>query len=151
MEFRWYICLTLVVHFLFFCSIFDIYLTSPVITGLRANDPTAAGPAKRLVFISADGLRHSTFIERDSNEQLRAQYLLQRACNGGTYQISETQLPTESRPGHVAMFGGFGEDVSAVMAGWKDNPVPFDTVLNQSSHSWAWGRFGSIIYYTKLY
>jgi hypothetical protein len=38
------------------------------------------------------------------------------------------------------MFGGFGEDVSAVMTGWQNNPVPFDTVFNQSYHAWAWGR-----------
>ena len=140
MEFGSYIFFTLAVHLLFFCSIFDIFLTSPVITGLEAVQPSALPPARRVVVFSADGLRHSTFISEDQEEKVRANFLLDRACNGGRYAISVTQIPTESRPGHVAMFGGFGEDVSAVMEGWTDNPVPFDTVLNQSTHSWAWGR-----------
>ena len=128
------------VHLILFVSIFDIYFTSPVDSGMEPQYSPIKPPAKRLVLFVADGLRADTLFSLDQDGNSPAPYLRYKIVqNKGKWGISHTHVPTESRPGHVALIAGLYEDVSAVTHGWQDNPVPFDSVFNRSRHTWSWG------------
>jgi phosphatidylinositol glycan class N len=66
-----------------------------------------------LIVHAADGLRADKFFE----DATRAPFLHDIIRTRGAWGVSHTQVPTESRPGHVAMIGGFYEDVSSVTKG----------------------------------
>lgn len=125
-----------VAHIFFLLSIFQIYFQSPVIVGLNPQNDLLNPPARRVFLFVADGLRDESF-RRDHFQ--RTPFLRNIILNHGVYAISHTRVPTESRPGHVALLAGLYEDPSAVLKGWQDNPVEFDSVFNRSQVSYAWG------------
>ncbi|KAM0325545.1 hypothetical protein ACHAQA_007532 [Verticillium albo-atrum] len=148
-----FVAIAVVFHLVYIYSIFDIYFVSPVVSGMRligverASDVKA--PADRLVLFVGDGLRADKAFQSfpdpypKSDEDLTprplAPFLRSRVLEHGSFGVSHTRVPTESRPGHVALIAGLYEDVSAVATGWKLNPVNFDSVFNRSRHTWSWG------------
>ncbi|KAH7382469.1 Phosphatidylinositolglycan class N-domain-containing protein [Phaeosphaeria sp. MPI-PUGE-AT-0046c] len=150
-----FLLLAVVFHLVYIYSIFSIHFTSPIVHGMREHRvETAKAPAKRLVLYVGDGLRadkaFQSFPDPDPNPPTPlagnastprplAPYLRSKVLESGTFGVSHTRVPTESRPGHVALIAGLYEDVSAVTTGWKLNPVNFDSVFNRSHHTWSWG------------
>lgn len=90
----------------------------------------------RLVLFSADGLRAESFFDQDCD---RTPFLRNILIRKGMVGVSHTHVPTESRPGHVALIAGVYEDPSSIFKGWKENAVDFDSVFNRSSKTFAWG------------
>ncbi|KAI0387609.1 GPI ethanolamine phosphate transferase 1 [Hypomontagnella monticulosa] len=149
-----FLAIAMVFHLIYIYSIFDIYFVSPIVSGMqlfRLERPAGIkAPADRLVLFVGDGLRadkafqsHPDPFSDEVNEnevpKPLAPFLRSRVLEHGTFGVSHTRVPTESRPGHVALIAGLYEDVSAVATGWKLNPVNFDSVFNRSSHTWSWG------------
>ncbi|CAI7601560.1 hypothetical protein PCG10_008692 [Penicillium crustosum] len=149
-----FLALAVVFHLIYTYSIFDIYFVSPIVSGMRSygveRPSEAPAPAKRLVLFVADGLRAdkafqafpdpSPDADPKNNELIRlSPFIRSKVLSHGTFGVSHTRVPTESRPGHVALIAGLYEDVSSVTTGWKMNPVNFDSVFNQSRHTWSWG------------
>lgn len=125
------LALGIVFHLVYIGTVFDCYFTSPVVHGMRQHRLSQA-QAKRLVLIvgaspvnacfweevktaprapSGDGLRadfvfsaNATQIVPGAPERV-APYLRDIVENRGAYGVSHTRVPTESRPGHVAIIG----------------------------------------------
>ncbi|CAH8502081.1 unnamed protein product [Schistosoma guineensis] len=126
----------IVVNLVQFYSIFDIYYTSPLTNGMNVIPLNISAPTTHVIFMVSDGLRADKIFSQDMKY---TPFLRDILLHRGLWGVSHTRVPTESRPAHVAMLGGFNEDVASITKGWKMNPVEFDSVLNRSFLAWIWG------------
>ncbi|POM72399.1 GPI ethanolamine phosphate transferase [Phytophthora palmivora] len=151
--------LGVVFHALCIVSIFDIYFQSPVESSIHSSSYTSSPPAKRVIIFTLDGCRvdklfkvvaHYTDhydLQPDSNaadspfsSDTRVPFLGDVMRNRGSWGVSHNHAPTESRPCHVALTAGMYEDPHAVSKNWKQHPVPFDSVFNQSNNAFIFGN-----------
>lgn len=106
------------VHVIYLAAIFDVYFKSPIVQDLKPLPVTTNAPAKRLVLFIADGLRADKFFQTSRDfPKSRAPFLRSIIEKKGSWGVSHSRVPTETRPGHVAVIAGFFEDVSAVTKG----------------------------------
>ncbi|KRX90065.1 GPI ethanolamine phosphate transferase 1 [Trichinella pseudospiralis] len=115
------ILLGVFVHCILLYAALDIFYSSPVIHGMSPQGASSSPPARRLVFIVADGLRADTLFSKKLSGVL------------GVIHNAGCQL------NHALAMLLYCQDVNAVTRGWRENPVEFDSVLNQSRYTWAWG------------
>lgn len=103
-------------------TIFDAHfqprvLEVPVYDGVKPE-----AQAKRLILLVGDGLRKSLAYSGfdNDNEDVIMPYLNAiRKRNNAVCRTSVPDEPTESRPNHVAMLGGFPEELSNLFNGSK--------------------------------
>ncbi len=98
-------------------SVFDIHFRSPLVRDIPschapAYGPRGTAPARRIVFFMADGLRADAFFRIS---QTRLKFLHGVMTGKGAFGVLHARVPTESRPGMLALTAGIYEDPSAVM------------------------------------
>jgi len=120
--------LGVVFHLVYIGTVFDCYFTSPVVHGMQLFK-LPRPEAKRLVLIIGmyaveiaskcsddmsvigDGLRADFVFAANATEIIPqapervAPYLRTIVESRGAFGVSHTRVPTESRPGHVAIIG----------------------------------------------
>ncbi|XP_016949761.1 GPI ethanolamine phosphate transferase 1 [Drosophila biarmipes] len=141
----------LVVHILLMGSILSTYFQPTLLPNLvpqkTMRELGLEPPADRLVVFLTDGLRAATFLARNGSDvpDLREIYRKQ-----GRIGISRTCAPTMTRPGHIAIFGGFNEDPAAALVNFRFNPNNFDTVFNRSRNMMGWAHRYVVSYFKDL-
>ncbi|KAF8563668.1 hypothetical protein P879_11875 [Paragonimus westermani] len=107
-------CSIIGIYLTLFYSIFAVYYTSPLVRGSVPIPLNTTPFATHLVFMITDGMRADKLF---GSKMENAPFIKDLLLNHGVWGLSHTRVPTESRPGHIAMLGGFYEDVASVTKG----------------------------------
>ncbi|KRF99099.1 uncharacterized protein Dwil_GK17926 [Drosophila willistoni] len=142
---------TVLVQALLLCSIAMIYFQSTMVVNLEPqNTMRQLGirpPADRAVVFVTDGLRAKSFFRNNCSSVPDLQELF---LHQGIVGIAHCGVPTMSRPGHIAIFGGFMEDPSVALYYFHKNPNNFDTVFNRSRAAYSCGDSYITQYFENL-
>ncbi|XP_052267715.1 GPI ethanolamine phosphate transferase 1-like [Dreissena polymorpha] len=133
-----YISAGLLIHGLLMISIFDIYFVVPVLPVKESRSSPLPPPAKRVVFIVADGLRADKMLMLLPDGSTPAPFIRSICEETGSWGLSFAGIPSATRPGHVAMTAGFFEDPTSVGKDIGGGSIDFDTVFAETKYTWTW-------------
>ncbi|XP_044756997.1 GPI ethanolamine phosphate transferase 1-like [Coccinella septempunctata] len=139
-----YFLISCFVHLFLLKAVIDSYFRSIIELDLPLTNSTSKPAAKRVVLIVVDGLKASAVFERIDSYTPFLTYLRKNKASWG---VSRGKAPTESRVGHVAIVAGFREDPRAIVSNFRQYPVRYDSVMEQSNHAWVFAgsdRMGTI-------
>ncbi|XP_017009067.2 GPI ethanolamine phosphate transferase 1 [Drosophila takahashii] len=141
----------LVVHILLMGSILSTYFQPTLLPHLvpqkTMRELGFEPPADRLVVFLTDGLRAATFLANNGSDVPDLKDIFRQQ---GRIGISRSCAPTMTRPGHIAIFGGFNEDPAAALVNFRYNPSKFDTVFNRSRNTIGWAHRNIVGYFKDL-
>lgn len=136
------------VHLIAGLSVFAIFSGTHLTPSINGTQTHTGSLASRLVVFLSDGLRADYAF---STKPPLTPYLQGVAKKEGVCGISVAKAPTESRPCHLAIFGGFNEEMPALFEAFSNNPHPYDHLLSKAKYAWAIGYPSVVTLFASRY
>ncbi|WAR02493.1 PIGN-like protein [Mya arenaria] len=125
-------------HVAWMIAVFDIYFMTTILPLSAKHSSPIPPPAKRVVYIVADGLRADKMLMLQPDGSTPAPFIRSVCEEKGSWGVSWTGMPSATRPGHVAMTAGFFEDPTSVAKDISGGAIDFDTVFAETRYTWTW-------------
>ncbi|XP_052802764.1 GPI ethanolamine phosphate transferase 1-like [Mya arenaria] len=125
-------------HVAWMIAVFDIYFMTTILPLSTKHNSPIPPPAKRVVYIVADGLRADKMLMLQPDGSTPAPFIRSVCEEKGSWGVSWTGMPSATRPGHVAMTAGFFEDPTSVAKDISGGAIDFDTVFAETRYTWTW-------------
>lgn len=97
-------------------------------------------PAKRSIFFITDGTKADAFLGYNTSHKVSAPFIRSIVEERGSYGVSYTALPTESKICTTSMMSGYYLDLPDLVNLYFFDRAISDHLINQSTWAWSFGN-----------